>query len=949
MRVTEPVIEVEPLEPAALKGKAERVALWRALRARTRFGVDVEPAARTPLVGREHDLGLLRETYLRTLRESSIQLVTISGEAGVGKTRLVTELRGFVDDQSELVFWRQGRCLPYGEGITFWALGEIVKAQAGVLESDGQEDAACKLEVALEATGAGDDEWLRAKLAPLIGLAGAEGGRDEAYVAWRRFLESLAAERPLVLVFEDLHWADAALLDFIEHLVDWSSDVPILVLCTARPELYERAPGWGGGKRNSTTTTLGPLTNDETARLLAALFSRAVLPAETQTALLERAGGNPLYAEQFARMLGERAGGDIAVPETVQALIAARLDTLAPERKSLLQEAAVVGKVFWAGEVAAMSGLATHDVQESLRDLVRRELIRPARLSTIEGEQEFSFWHLLVRDVAYQQIPRAARARKHLAAAEWIARIAGERIADHAEILVHHYEQALDLARAAGESDEARRLEEPLRRFLLTAAERARHLDAAKAYEHTRRALELVPKGHPERGDVLLAVADNALAVAHLDEAESYSREALPLFESKGDRRRTGAILSNLAHITFGRGNRAAVNELVARSLEILEGEPPSPELALAYMRKAGSDMLMGNSEACLVSSERALALAREVGTREYEPMALQARGGARLELGDPDGVDDLCEGVRVAIDAGLGRTAAIAYNNLSDYTWLFEGLHEALRIKETAIEFGNARGMENATLWARGERPWLLFDLGAWDELLREAELVLARDRERGVTQVSLFVYPQKALVLVLRGRAVEAAELMPEFLPQAHAAADPQVLVPALAASAVIRHAVGDVRGALDLVRELEAFTRDRPSWNRVWYAPDAVRMCVAAGDLELGERFVDGDDVFGVRPHNSLLTVRAILAEARDETNRAAELYDEAAGRWQEYGHRLEHAQALLGLGRTRPDAEAVRRAREILTELGAVALLESTDGLPQTATVAPAGPEAARRVK
>jgi class 3 adenylate cyclase len=239
MRVTEQSIEAEPLAPAALKGKAEPVALWQAVRARSRLGVDVEPATRTLLVGREHDVGVLRETYLRTLGESSVQLVTITGEAGVGKTRLVTELREFVDDQEEIVFWRQGRCLPYGEGITFWALGEIVKAQTGILESDGPEEAARKLDLTLEAAGA-HDEWLSAKLAPLVGLAGSQGERAEAFVAWRRFLEALAAQRPLVLVFEDLHWADAPLLEFIEHLVDWSSGLPILVLCTARPELYAR-------------------------------------------------------------------------------------------------------------------------------------------------------------------------------------------------------------------------------------------------------------------------------------------------------------------------------------------------------------------------------------------------------------------------------------------------------------------------------------------------------------------------------------------------------------------------------------------------------------------------------------------------------------------------------------------------------------------------------------
>ena len=208
-------------------------------------------------------------------------------------------------------------------------------------------------------------DWLEASLAPLVGASGTvtSSEREESFTAWRRFVEGIAAQRPLVLVFEDLHWADEALLAFIEHLVDWSTGVPLLVLCTARPELYERHAGWGGGKRNSNTVSLSPLAADDTARLLAALLHKAVLPAETQERLLEQAGGNPLYAEEFVRMLtdqgvigdgGELVDGDIRVPDTVQALIAARLDTLPPERKTLLHDASVVGKVFWTGVVAEM-------------------------------------------------------------------------------------------------------------------------------------------------------------------------------------------------------------------------------------------------------------------------------------------------------------------------------------------------------------------------------------------------------------------------------------------------------------------------------------------------------------------------------------------------------------------------------------------------------------------
>jgi class 3 adenylate cyclase len=449
-RASRHVIEYEELEPVPLKGKAEPVPVWRAIHARSPVGVDVEQAAPTPFVGRDHDLALLKETYARTSRESSLQLVTVAGEPGVGKTRLVTELRRFIEEQPKIVVWRQGRCLSYGEGITFWALGEIVKAQAGILESDGPHDAAEKLAVAVEAVveDASERGWFNARLAPLVGAqvfddSEAAERAESSFTAWRRFLEAIAAQQPLVLVLEDLHWADVALLDFVEHLADWVSGVPLLVICTARPELYERMPDWGGGKRNSTTISLSRLTGEETARLISALLSRAVLPAETQAVLLERAGGNPLYAEEFVRMLNDRGildargrllqatDGEIEVPETVQALIAARLDTLPAERKSLLHDAAVVGNVFWAGAIAAIGEREKGVVREGLHELVRKELVRPARSSSVKDDDEFSFWHLLVRDVAYQQIPRVSRARKHQAAATWLLGIT-ERPGYHA-------------------------------------------------------------------------------------------------------------------------------------------------------------------------------------------------------------------------------------------------------------------------------------------------------------------------------------------------------------------------------------------------------------------------------------------------------------------------------------------------------------------------------------
>ncbi|MDQ5820989.1 MAG: AAA family ATPase, partial [Actinomycetota bacterium] len=333
-RATRNAIEYRAVDPVAAKGKAQPIPVWEALSAKSRFGVDVEERRGTALVGRVRELGLLADALAHCRDDLSPQLVTLVGVPGIGKSRLVAELFQVVDSDPDLIWWRQGRSLPYGEGLSYWALGEIVKAHAGILETDAQEAAAEKLSAMVSELAAGVDAgWIEGHLRPLVGLdATVEEGsdrRNEAFSAWRRLLEGLAERRPLVLVFEDLHWADDGLLDFVDHLADWASGVPLLVVCTARPELLDRRPGWGGGKRNAATVSISPLSNGETAQLLGALLDQLLLPAEIQSAVLARAEGNPLYAEEYVRMLQDRgflvrgdrgwqieADTDLPLPET---------------------------------------------------------------------------------------------------------------------------------------------------------------------------------------------------------------------------------------------------------------------------------------------------------------------------------------------------------------------------------------------------------------------------------------------------------------------------------------------------------------------------------------------------------------------------------------------------------------------------------------------------------
>jgi class 3 adenylate cyclase/tetratricopeptide (TPR) repeat protein len=951
-RATGHVIEYEPHEPVALKGKAEPVPLWLARGARSRFGVDVDQGTHVPLIGRDRELTLLQQLFERALEEPSVQLITISGEPGVGKTRLVWELQRFVDDRPEIIFWRQGRCLPYGEGITFWALGEIVKAHAGILESDGPDEVAGKLAAAVETAGvpASERDWVSSHLAPLVGAAtdgtGGGGERDEAFAAWRAFLEAVAAERPLVLVVEDIHWADPAMLEFVEHLVDWAAEVPLVVVCTARPELYERHRGWGGGKGNSNTVSLGPLPEDDTARLVAALLDQAVLPASTQQALLERAGGNPLYAEEFIRMLVDRGvlqrrgevwtvdeRAEIPVPETIQALIAARVDTLAPDRKSLLHDAAVVGKVFWSGAVASIGGRDERAVPEGLHDLARKELVRPVRRSSVEGQAEYSFWHLLIRDVAYAQIPRAARAEKHRAAAAWIEGMAGDRVADHAELLAFHHEEAIRLSEATGAAaTPAER--EAAARFLELAADKTEGLDLGRAVAYLERAVRYLPEDPRRRARMLTKLCVLSFGAGRPDDALTAGREAVHLASAAGDHLVQGDAMAWLASALHAKGEGLRSRNLADEAVALLEREPPGPELVHAYAEQIGGLMLLDRNEDVLRLADQAIDLARSVNEENHQVLLLEIRGVSRVKNGDPAGLDDIEAALGLGLDRGFGQVTMVTYINYADCVWFLEGPRRALEIHRAGQEFGFRRGVGFAT-WSRAETVWMLFDQGRWDELLEHVARVVEEDA--GASQITTMVSPFRALVLVRRGQVSEAAAMIDDFLPRARAVVDPQVLAPALLIAAEIRLGQDDRAGATTLLSELEEGTRDQPFWTLL-YVADLVRAAVAARHPGHARRFVDEPGAGPARHAHGRMSARATLAEADGALEEAAALYAEAAVAWDAYGGVVERAMANLGAGRTlaalgRHDEAAtpLGAARETFSEIGATPLLAEAEAL------------------
>ena len=898
-RATRDVVEYAEHEPVVAKGKSEPIPVWEAVQVRSRLGMDVEGTT-LPLVGRTRELGVIVDAFERARSEREPQLVTLVGVPGIGKSRLVGAFFSHLEGAPDLVWWRQGRALPYGDGVSFWAVAEMVKAEAGIAENDSPDVCAAKLRASVEQLVADEAErdWVTDHLLPLVGVDQRSAGGESA-PAWRAFFESLAERRPLVMVFEDMHWADDGLLDFIDHLVDWATGVPILVIATARPELLERRQAWGGGKLNVSTIALTPLSDEEAAQIIHGVLDQAALPAETQRALRERAGGNPLYAEQFARLYTERGSADdLPLPETVQGLIAARLDGLSPEEKRIVQDASVYGKVFWAGAVDAD--------EDALHSLDRKGIVRRERRSAVGGETQYVFRHVLVRDVAYGQIPRAARGEKHVGAADWIESLG--RADDHAELVAHHLAAAAELGVEVGD-----RARITFRR----AGDRARALGAWPAAErYYAQALESWPVDDPEYPRLFAAsAAAHARATGETEQlgAALDALEAGGLWEEAAQLAVTAAMT-----VWYAAGDPRPFLE---RGLKLLDGRPASPVRAELLAESARIHWFRGEYERAERELAAALELAPGQGSNELRASLLTTQGVVALWDGDLGEARRLTEAA-IAV-APIGSSPRLrAFSNRCVFEWT-EGDMDAWRpMQAAAVEEAERAGDRPNLRWLSWAPIAHAVLFGRWDEALRRAE----EDIALGPNYTLDSILCAKAYILVARDQLDAARACRDQALTLTEKIPDAQSAIPGrleaawtsllLGEEELARRLVDQVYPAALAIRHrapavdathgvLEIRTGNAEKW-RAWHERQAKTRRVRAALLLLEGRVVEAADAWAlVSPHDEALA-------------------------------RLEAARQLAAAGRSREADVQLERGLAFFRAVGATKIVRDAEGLLSAAS-------------
>jgi class 3 adenylate cyclase/tetratricopeptide (TPR) repeat protein len=754
------------LGPLPLKGKQTEVRAYELLdedvaEPRTAQRSDSR-LHRTPMVGRGTELTMVKSVFDRCVADRRPHLVTVYGDAGVGKTRLVEEFATWTADLPQAPVVISGRCLSYGEGVTYWPLGEILKAHAGILDTDPPELAIEKIrkvgDELLTADVSADPARASAALAQTIALEDPDASlagsdprevRDNLHAAWRSFFSALARSSPVLVIVEDIHWADPALLDLLEDAAD-RSEGPLLFLCPARPELTARRPEWGGGRWNHSSLLLEPLSASDSSHLLDLLVEGGAVSSDLRTLILERAGGNPFFLEEIVqRLLDEPAGVEyLDIPDTVQGVLAARIDLLTPVEKLVLESASVVGRTFWNGAVASLLEPAPDplELDDVLWRLEDRGLVHGRIGSTIVGEREFSFRHVLIKDVAYESLPRRDRGKAHARVAGWIEAQTKDREREFAELLAHHYEHAYQAI--AGETrpdpEEVERLRERAFRFALTAANEAgSKLALEQADRFAATALSLAA-GPSERSRALETLGMAAFHAYEGDRAWASFKEAIDLLTggsagdpASGDPRslaRLCALALEIVTRAPGTMRHRIARAEGERYLEIglsAAGPEDSEERArLLVARSFAPDSFReaweddAELERAVATGEEAAAMARRLGRVDLESAALDGITSAHQSLGRYGPMEDPIRR-RLELAPKLTDPYEVGDIHAMAAWWaLSTGRYrEAVELADRGFT-GAMPGSPVQALYCVDFRAAARFRLGDWDGVLADVEV---------------------------------------------------------------------------------------------------------------------------------------------------------------------------------------------------------------------------------
>ena len=949
MRSTDDVIAYESSGIFELKGKAEPVELWRAiavvgLRRATGRSTVLEP----PFTGRDREFRLIKELFHDSADNGKVHLVSVQGVGGIGKSRLVWELNKYIDGLVDDIWWHQGRCLAYGEGVAFWALAEMVRSRAGILEDEDSSSALPKLHASVEQHVADESErrFVAPRLAHLLGLEErGSGDQENLFAACRIFFERIAEQGPSVMVFEDIHWADSALLDFIEYLVEWSREHPIFVVTLARPELAERRPAWGGGTRNFTSIFLEPLPAEQMASLLSDPVPG--LPDELRKRILERAEGIPFYAVETVRMLIDRgvlvrengayrlegSAETLEVPETLQALIAARLDGLAPEERRILQDAAVLGRTFTLQGLAAITGLPEDEVTDLLGALVRKEVLSISIDPLLSDRGQYGFLQDLVKKVAYDTMSKRERKSRHLAAASYLRTVADED--EIVEVIASHY---LDAYLSAPDDEDSRAIKADALETLVKASERAASLGAnEEAQRYAERAIELsddpitTAELH-ERAGALAAERVDTIAAEHF-------RRSIEIFESQGATHPAARVSARLAERMWDGGRLQEALDVMDRAFDVLAIEAPDDDLAALAAQLGRFLFFAGDIPRASERIERALDMAEVLDLPEILSHALNTKG---LILHSANRTTESLALVRTALAVALEHdkpSAALrAYNNLADLT-------------QNADRYAEARQhLDDGLTLARrvGNRYWetiLLgfaypdFALGRWDETVKMMSELPPEWFSHTRAAFNQGYVAFGAAVHVNRGDLDAAAMHLKRFA-ELESSADVQDTTEYACGKAYLLLAEGDAEGALRKAEEAISGQRSLSFLDhRVKDSVvTAVEAAFAMGDLAKAKELLDmvrslppGRRTPFLEAHSSRL--RARLAALRGDEGDVGSGFKGAAGLFREMAFpfwlavtMLEHAEWLKGQGRVEDASASLTEAREIFERLEARPWLE-----------------------